>query len=511
MREVNMEGRIVADVIHSSGCHGSISVSSLVNCQMEEPVEPSGWECEAYEQYVHLPELWSMWNALEWPAWHNEQLVKPALQSLEMSFRFISSVLCDSRPYMDKGEWVRRLESLTNSQLELISVICEDERNAPTLQLAVSSGVGVVGTSGAHEVWQRPGALPVVSRSSEESLLPRLATWKRAEALVSRIRLAIECHMQRVPFTLGLGEPNLSGKPILKYDNVCQPSYMYSFKHSAQSNAEDNTLCTAHQILEAWLFVGEMMVKRIEERVENGDLEGAAKDSWVVERIWKLLTDTVNLLLLMDPDDFLRLKQQLAINSSSFPTGAYCLRSRALRRVTMACKELRHLVPKVVGVEADPRGGPRLQEAVMNLYHSHGLPRRDCGAVHLLQAFQAIEAAVKRFYFSYQQLVIVVMGSVEMKGSSYRGAPSDPLSQIYFEPPYFPSLDGAKTFLGDYWHYSAPHDVSPNPNPNPRILSMCSTRSDASLCCGDSFTSDPDQQIQPPHCPPNKYRGGGLF
>ncbi|GLJ32256.1 hypothetical protein SUGI_0649190 [Cryptomeria japonica] len=46
------------------------------------------------------------------------------------------------------------------------------------------------------------------------------------------------------------------------------------------------------------------------------------------------------------------------------------------------------------------------------------------------------------------------MGSVEMKGSSYRSGAPDVLSQIYKELPYFPSVDGAKTFLGDFWHYS---------------------------------------------------------
>ncbi|GLJ42415.1 hypothetical protein SUGI_0878890 [Cryptomeria japonica] len=68
-------------------------------------------------------------------------------------------------------------------------------------------------------------------------------------------------------------------------------------------------------------------------------------------------------------------------------------------------------------------------------------------------AFKAIEAAVKSFFFSYQQLVIVVMGSVEMNGSAYTGA-SDALTQIYFDPPYFPSVDGAKTFLSDYWYHN---------------------------------------------------------
>ena len=93
----------------------------------------------------------------------------------------------------------------------------------------------------------------------------------------------------------------------------------------------------------------------------------------------------------------------------------------------------------------------------MNLFHSHGLPSHSTSGayhvatIHILLAFQAIEAAVKRFFFSYQQLVVTTTGSIEMKGPSYLGA-CDALRQIYFEPPYFPSVDGAKTFLGYYWH-----------------------------------------------------------
>ncbi|KAH9324441.1 hypothetical protein KI387_004619 [Taxus chinensis] len=439
---------------------GPMSHSFLI----EESIEPSPSECEAYEKYLNLSELAANWKSKEWLDWPSELLIKPALQSLEMTFRLISSTLCDTRPYIEKGEWKRRLESLTGSQLELISMLCEGDKDAPIVQLSVSDGV--LATKVAQEVWQRPGALPVVSRISEESLLPRLGTWKRAEHMVSRIWLAIECHMQRAPFTLGLGEPNLSGKPILEYDKICKPSYLYSFKQSTQfHNAEDHTLRTVHQIFEAWLFIGQLLLKRIHQRIDCGDSVGASKDCWMIERIWKLLTDIQNMFLLVDPDDFLRLKHQLSINMDSGTTSnsAYCLKSTALRSLTDACKELRHLLPNVMGVEADPKGGPRLQEAVMHLFHSHRLPRREIpdatscalhyGTIHLLLAFQAIEGAVKRFFFSYQQLVILVMGSVEMNGAACLGA-SDPLTQIYSEPPYFPSVDGAKTFLSDYWYHS---------------------------------------------------------
>eukprot|EP00252_Welwitschia_mirabilis_P019302 TRINITY_DN4424_c0_g1_i2.p1 TRINITY_DN4424_c0_g1~~TRINITY_DN4424_c0_g1_i2.p1 ORF type:complete len:507 (+),score=82.71 TRINITY_DN4424_c0_g1_i2:1570-3090(+) len=434
--------------------------------------EPSPIECEAYDRYTHLNELISMWKSKEWPEWRREHLVRPCLQSLEMTFKLISSILCDTRSYIDKEEWKRRLESCTCSQLELVSMICEDDYEAPTEQLSVSSGL--LATRVSQEVWQRPGSQPVISRTSEESLLPRLGKWKRAEDMVFRIWLAIECHMKRTPFTLGLGEPNLSGKPILDYDKICKPSELHSLKQQQIQfhNPEDRTLCTVHQIFEAWISVAKELLNNLQYKIDCSDHEAASRDCWLLEKIWKLLAEVQNLLLAMDPDDLLRLKHQLAISNTSTPAGAYCLRSNALRELTDGCKELRHLVPSILGVEADPKGGPRLQEAVMYLLHSHGFTRRECtdlvssrdttSTIHLLMGFQAVEAAVKTFFFSYQQLVITVMGSVEMKGLPYQGA-SDALSQIYFEPSYFPSVDGAKTFLSEYWHQNSRDGAAESP------------------------------------------------
>lgn len=117
-------------------------------------------------------------------------------------------------------------------------------------------------------------------------------------------------------------------------------------------------------------------------------------------------------------------------------------------------------MPKAVGVEADPKGGPRLQEAIMELFHRHGMgasgsSSENSGVIHLLQSFQAVEVSVRQFYFSYQQLVIAIMGSGEYKGDVQTEiSAAKALSQFYFEPPYFPSLDGAKTFLGNFWHHS---------------------------------------------------------
>ncbi|XP_010256607.1 PREDICTED: nematode resistance protein-like HSPRO2 [Nelumbo nucifera] len=418
--------------------------------------------CLAYEQYLRLPDLCRLWTSKEFPGWKNESILKPALQALEITFRFISLVLSDPRPYVNQREWKRRLESLTTRQIELIALLFEDDvqvaetrGTAPIVD--VSSSNGVLARDRSSAVWKHPGGTPVVSRASEASLLPRLATWQKSEDIATKIFFAIECQMQKCPFTLGLGEPNLAGKPNLEYDLICKPSDLHSLKKSPSDqknldNHENQTLFTTHQILESWIFVSRELLRRIGERIDAQNFERAASDCWLLERIWKLLTEVEDLHLLMDPDDFLRLKNQLGIKAS-VESEAFCFRSKTLIGTIKSSKDLKHKVPAILGVEVDPKGGPRIQEAAMKLYHGHR--KEDIEKIDLLQALQAIENALKRFFFSYRQLIGMVMGSLEVKGNRalvYMDS-SDALSQIFLEPTYFPSLDAAKTFLGDFWHY----------------------------------------------------------
>jgi hypothetical protein len=217
-------------------------------------------------------------------------------------------------------------------------------------------------------------------------------------------------------------------------------------------NHENQTLYTTHQILESWIFASQQLLNRITERIDSKDFEEASNDCWILEKIWKLLTEIEDLHLLMDPNDFLRLKNQLSIKASS-ESEAFCFRSRGLVSITKQSKELKHKVPHVLGVEVDPTGGPRIQEAAMELYR-----KREGGGfdkIHLLQALQAIESALKRFYYAYKQLIVIVMGSLEAKGNQAIVSvdSSDALAQIFLEPTYFPSLDAAKTFLGHEWSH----------------------------------------------------------
>ncbi|CAA2996447.1 nematode resistance -like HSPRO2 [Olea europaea subsp. europaea] len=411
--------------------------------------------CSAYESYLRLPELKKLWSCKEFPGWKDESIFKPAVMGLEITFRFISTVLTDPRPYANRREWKRRLETLTTSEIEIIALLCEDveTRGAiPIVDLTSSDGVLARENSSA-EVWKMSCETTVVSRVSEASLLPRLATWHKSEEVAKKILYSIEREMQGIPYTLGLGEPNLAGKPSLNYDVICKPNELHTLKKCPSDNAdlenlENQTIFATHQILESWICVSKQIMARILSRIDSKSFENASSDCWILEKVWKLLKEIEDLHLLMDPDDFLRLKNRLSIKANS-ESDFFCFRSRELVEITKSSKDLKHKVPTILDVEVDPKGGPRIQEAAMKLY------RRKCefAKIHLLQAMQAVEMAVKSFFFSYKQLLTIVMGSLEAMG--YRAFVNvdsgDLLGQIYLEPTYFPSLDAAKTFLDDSW------------------------------------------------------------
>ncbi|XP_071734424.1 nematode resistance protein-like HSPRO1 [Rutidosis leptorrhynchoides] len=415
--------------------------------------------CFAYEHYIRLPEIKTLWNDVVFADWKNEVVLKPAFFALEFTFRFISIILSDPRPHTNQREWSRRLEMLSTSQLSIISLLCEDDEihNAPIVDIGKTTGV-LTREGSSADVWklnENDDATVLVSQISEQSLLPRLATWKKSEDIAQNIMYSIECQMRRCPYTLGLGEPNLTGKPSLNYDVVCKPSELHSLTktppdQSNVNNYENRTLFTTQQILESWIHVAYQLLKRIEFEIDSNEFEKAASDSYILEQIWKLLTEIEDLHLLMDPDDFLRLKNQLDIKTTS-ESDSFCCRSKSLIEITKLSKNLRHKVPYILEIEVDPMGGPRIQEAAMNLYRK----KHNAVKIHLLQGLQAIEAAVKKFYYSYKQMLVIAMGSVEAKGSLafVRIDSNDSLAQIFLEPTYFPSLDGAKTFLGDYWSH----------------------------------------------------------
>nr|GLL20085.1 nematode resistance protein-like HSPRO2 [Ipomoea trifida] len=130
--------------------------------------------------------------------------------------------------------------------------------------------------------------------------------------------------------------------------------------------------------------------------------------------------------------DFIESEMRKCPDAESQP---FCFRSRGLVEITKLSKDLRQNVPGILDIEVDPNGGPRVQEAAMKLYaEKDGFER-----IHLVQGLQAIEMGVKRFYYSYKQLLTVVMGSLEA------GDSGDSLDLVFLEPTYFSSLDAAKT------------------------------------------------------------------
>nr|GMD81139.1 nematode resistance protein-like HSPRO2 [Ipomoea batatas] len=104
--------------------------------------------------------------------------------------------------------------------------------------------------------------------------------------------------------------------------------------------------------------------------------------------------------------DFIESEMRKCPGTESQP---FCFRSRGLVEISKLSKDLRQNVPGILDVEVDPNGGPRVQEAAMKLYAEKDSFER----IHLVQGLQAIEMGVKRFYYSYKQLLTVVMGSLE--------------------------------------------------------------------------------------------------
>ncbi|KAJ4892012.1 Nematode resistance protein-like HSPRO2 [Raphanus sativus] len=391
-----------------------LPVSSPISCSA-----PSS--CSAYELYLRLPELRNLWSSRDFPQWSHEPILKPSLQALEITFRLVLAVCSDARPYINHREWNRRLDSILTYQIKLIAAICEEEED---------------------------DSVPVGDGRSSLSLLPQLATWRKSEAFGKKILCTIDNEMRFCKYTLGLGEQNISGKPNLLYDAVCKPNVVYSLRDNPYAdhidNDENQTLYILHQIIESWLHVSVNLLRRINASVDGGRFGEASRDVYLVESIWKLLIEVEDLHLLMDPEDFLKLKKQLHIKTTG-KNDAFCFRSKGLVEMMKMSKGLSEKVPAVLGVEVDPTGGPRLQEAAMRLYARKGDQCDD--KVHLLQGMQAVEAAAKRFFFAYKQVVAAMMGSAEMNTEC------DSVSQIFMEPTYFPSLDAAKTFLGEFWSH----------------------------------------------------------
>jgi hypothetical protein len=180
-------------------------------------------------------------------------------------------------------------------------------------------------------------------------------------------------------------------------------------------------------------------MERVNEDIDNRSFEKAASEIYAVERIWKLLTEIEDLHMMMDPEDFLKLKKNLGMRSWN-ETVPFCFRSTELVTITKMCRDLTQKVPEILEVEVDPTGGPGVMEEAMKVYSEkmNGFEK-----VHLLQAMQGIESAMKRFFFAYKQVLTVMMGSSEINLES--------LNRIFLEPTCFPSLDAAKTFLGYFW------------------------------------------------------------
>ncbi|KAH0851205.1 LOW QUALITY PROTEIN: hypothetical protein HID58_094921, partial [Brassica napus] len=376
----------------------STSIPELFDISVSSP-SPLHPPAAAYELYLRLPELRNIWSSLGFPQWVTEPVLKPALQALEITFRLILTVASDTRPYINRQEWTRRLDSLVTSQIKIVASLCEDDDEC----------------------------VPVSNGWSSMSLLSEIATCRTTESIGQKILCTVENEMRWCKYTLGLGEPNLAGKPYLQYDVVCRPEELQSLKNNPYADHIGNQENQRSTRFTRFLNLG-----------FTRSLKKASSDVYLLETIWNLLSEIKDLHILMDPEDFLKVKKQLKIKSTS-QNDAFCFRSKGLVEMAKMSRELRQKVPAVLQVEVDPTGGPRLQEAAMKLLLELSTRRYIC-----YRGCRRLSLLPRDFL---RKLAATMMGSAEANAN--RTAAShhetcDSLTQVFMEPTYYPSLDAAR-------------------------------------------------------------------
>ncbi|XP_028207855.1 nematode resistance protein-like HSPRO2 [Glycine soja] len=212
--------------------------------------------------------------------------------------------------------------------------------------------------------------------------------------VAQKILLLVECQVKRCSYTLGLSELKLAGKSSLLYDLMCKLNEIHLLKTTSyDERLENHENHALHWIVKSWIHTSQKVLERIADAVLSITFKKVAEDYYVVERIWKLLTEVEDLHLMMDPNNFLRLKNQLSVKSCSDETASFCFRSKELVELTKMCRDLRHKVSEILEVEVDPKGGSRIQEAVMKLYVSKNAFEK----VHLLQAIEELSIKILEF------------------------------------------------------------------------------------------------------------------
>ncbi|MED6126285.1 hypothetical protein PIB30_076885, partial [Stylosanthes scabra] len=95
--------------------------------------------------------------------------------------------------------------------------------------------------------------------------------------------------------------------------------------------------------------------KEVAELVEGRRSEKAAMECCMVEKIWKLLTET---------EDFMKSKKQIAIQCLDDMV-TFCFQLKELMECGEDLEEMKRMVSEILEVEVDLKGGSGMVEAAM--------------------------------------------------------------------------------------------------------------------------------------------------
>ncbi len=316
-------------VTYESMEHGYATAHSVRNVRADPAILDVS--CHAYEHamnsrpyelYISLDDLAPLWAGEA--AWENEQPLRAALISLELSFLLIADAARDGRPAARAGERITRLWGGVLAQIGLLGDLLTPAPPPP----------GTSAPSSATNL--RPLC----------DLAPRTAALGVPARLVRQCADLYESTVEELPFLMGL-EPEVSrlraayglparspraGPPTLPYDEWVSPRAVAEIFRRRAFNAEDRLFAATHQGVECWMSLVLRALAASSAAAARRDWPSAARSAGQAAAIIAYLTEAVMILDTMVLADYhpLRVRLRDASGAQSRQTVAALAASRRL-------------------------------------------------------------------------------------------------------------------------------------------------------------------------------------
>ncbi|HLN60935.1 MAG TPA: tryptophan 2,3-dioxygenase family protein [Symbiobacteriaceae bacterium] len=351
-----------------------------------------------YDRYISHAGLATGWQPRS--GWAGERVLRAGLCAVELTLLLVEQTVTDSRAAARREQRIDRLLEDSRRQLELLDLL--------------------LGADG-------PPAGLGVGQPSQQTALARLAGLPDRHGPAVRKWLATLGELtSRLPYGLGLEAAARQWGPVrspgqcIPYDDWVEPGRLAELLARRDFNREDALFSADHQVAECWMLLANAELDRALDQLGQGEVETAAATVGRVCSMVSYLTDHLQLLTLMVPADYHRLRVALR--------GASGAQSKAVYALVARCHRLMDGAASV----AQAGAGTWLE-----VYRA---PDQHLSLFALAEALSDLEAGLAEFFFRHYKLAARVLGSAGMGTGGYEVQ----RLTARFEKPFFPLLDEAR-------------------------------------------------------------------